>query len=551
MPIMKHNMLRSWFTALGLILPLLAGCAARIDFSIQVAANTSLTPWLADAVKEFERSGAATSGHRSFRVNLAPVEAGQEVADVTAGTSNPSLWIPDDPVWADVMADKGNADFTADCASVAQSPLVIALWRPIAESLGWPGRPLGWLDIGSLAADPSAWAYYSGGQFGPSLRLGHTHPGLSGSGSSTLLAVVQSAHSKREAVTVEDIQKPVVEASVGAFESAVSSFATSEDALGQTMRDRGIRYLGAAVLYENTVVEYGQGDPGLVAVYPSEGTFVATHPACVNQSAVPEVQEAARLFRDFLIGEKGQKLAVAHGLRPVDPAVPAASPLDAAHGVDLAQPAVVFEQPSVASLYAAQALWKVSRKPVNLVMILDTSGSMNGQKLESARAAAIEFVKHMGDNDYLSLITFNTDSMDQIVLDAEHLSLKTDRQTITAGIAGLTSHGSTPLYDSLAAAADVIARNPTSNAVNIIILLTDGLDTASMTYRFDQKLFAAASANDTMVYTIAYGGDADKEELAELADQTNGKFYEGTTANIAEIYGDMSASFGGSAGIGR
>jgi Ca-activated chloride channel family protein len=551
MPIMIHNMLRSWIAALGLIPLLLAGCAGRIDFSIQVAANTSLTPWLTDAVKEFEGTGAQTSDHRSFRVNLLPVEAGQEIADITAGMSAPSLWIPDDPVWADVLADKGNGNFTADCASIAQSPLVIAVWKPIAESLGWPGRSLGWLDIGSLAADPSAWAYYSGGQFGASLRLGHTHPGLSGSGSSTLLAVVQSAHSKREAVTVDDIQKPVVQASVGAFESAVSTFGTSEDALGQTMRDRGIHYLGAAVLYENTVVEYGQGDPALVAIYPSEGTFLATHPACVNQSAIPEVQEAARMFRDFLTGAAGQKLALAHGLRPVKPAVPAAAPLDAAHGVDLTQPAVVFEQPSVASLYAAQALWKVSRKPVNLVMILDTSGSMNGQKLESARGAALEFVKHMGDGDYLSLISFNTSSTDTIVINLEHLSLSTDRQTISAGIAGLESHGSTPLYDSIAAAADVIARNKATNAVNIIIVLTDGLDTASAAYRFDSRLFAAAMANDTMVYTIAYGGDADREELSELADRTNGKFYEGTTANIAEIYGDMSASFGGSAGIGR
>ena len=70
-------------------------------------------------------------------------------------------------------------------------------------------------------------------------------------------------------------------------------------------------------------------------------------------------------------------------------------------------------------------------------------------------------------------------------------------------------------------------------------------------FSFNEQLFALASAHDTMVYTIAYGSDADEEELSILAAQTNGKFYEGTTANIDEIYNDMSASFGGSAGIGR
>ncbi|MBN2085899.1 MAG: VWA domain-containing protein [Anaerolineales bacterium] len=548
---MKRKMLFSWFLVLGLSLAGLAGCASQKDFTIQVAANTSLMPWLTDAAEEFARAGVKTSGGRSFGVTLAPAEAGQEVADILAGASNPALWIPDSPVWADVLADKGNAAFTTDCAGTAQSPLIIALWRPIAESLGWPGRPLGWLDIGSLAADPSAWSYYSGGQFGSSLRLGHTHPGLSGSGASTLLAVVQSARSMQSAVTVEDIQKPVVQASVGAFESAVSSFGTSTDELGRTMRDRGVRYLGAAVLYENTVVEYGQGDPGIVSVYPSEGTFVATHPACVNAAANPETREAARLFRDFLTGEKAQKLAVAHGLRPVNPAVPAAAPLDAAHGVDLAQPQVVFDPPSVASLYAAQSLWQVSRKPVSLVMILDTSGSMQGEKLKSARAAAVEFVEHMGETDYLSLITFNTNSGTGILLKLEHLSLKTDRRNITDTIASLTADGGTPLYDAIAAASDVILRHRSSGAVNIIIVLSDGLDTASSRYKFDDGLFTLAAAHDTMVYTIAYGSDADKNQLSKLALETNGRYYEGTTANIAEIYSDMSASFGGSAGIGR
>ncbi|MCZ7673986.1 MAG: hypothetical protein M5U34_46080 [Chloroflexi bacterium] len=113
------------------------------------------------------------------------------------------------------------------------------MWRELAESLGWPGFPLGWLDVGSLAQDPSAYQYYSGGEYGDELRLSHPHPGLSGAGAGTLLALVQAAQAKTTAVSAEDIQTPIVQASVGAFESAVSSFANSTTSLSGNMRERG------------------------------------------------------------------------------------------------------------------------------------------------------------------------------------------------------------------------------------------------------------------------------------------------------------------------
>ena len=160
---------------------------------VEVMANTSLTPWLQGAIDNFNEAKIKTAAGKAVFVSLNPVESGQAVTDMTTDAYLPALWIPDSEVWVNVVAERGQTSFQGNCVSVAESPLVIAMWRPIAESLGWPGRSLGWLDIGSLAADPSAWAYYSGGQFGPTLRMGHTHPALSGTGTSTLLAIVQAA----------------------------------------------------------------------------------------------------------------------------------------------------------------------------------------------------------------------------------------------------------------------------------------------------------------------------------------------------------------------
>ena len=263
---------------------------------VNVVANSGLQPWLDTAVINFNDSDTETSDGKTVYVQLTGVESGQAAANLAVDNEDNSLWIPDELVWVNLLAEQGNSDFQNDCVSVAESPLVIGMWRPVAELLGWPSLPLGWLDIGSLAADPGLWNYYSGGEYGDSLRLSHTHPGLSGTGVSTLLAIVQAAESKAEAVSVDDIQQPIVQASVGAFESAVTWFSTSTDLLGSTMKERGASYLGAAVMYESTAVYYGPGE--IIPIYPLEGTFVATHPACVNTNADSQTQEAASLFRD-------------------------------------------------------------------------------------------------------------------------------------------------------------------------------------------------------------------------------------------------------------
>ena len=514
---------------------------------ITVTANTSLRPWLEPAVEAFNDARVETSAGKPVYVTLELAESGQAVTDVSAGGLQPDLWVPESRVWVNLLADEGNASFQDDCVSLAESPLVIAMWRPLAEALGWPGRSLGWLDVGSLAADPSAWVYYSGGQFGETLRLGHTHPGLSGTGASTLLAIVQAAQSKTAPVSVADVQQPIVQASVSAFEAAVSWFSSTTDDLGQTMRERGIGYLGAAVMYESTVVNYGGGDPAIVPIYPFEGTFVATHPACLNSAASGEAQEAAHLLRAYLLGEEAQRLALANGLRPVNDAVPAGAPLDSERGIDLQQPEVVFGSASVDTIYAVQDLWQSARKDVNLVMLLDTSGSMSGSKIRGARAAAIQFVEQMGDEDYLTLITFSSEP--SLVL--RHAQIGPSRGRAVGALEGLDANGDTALYDAIGDGARVIAETTSLEASNAMVVLTDGLDTNSRRYAFSQALIERAAANDTTVFTIAYGNDADEDLLSTLALEANGNFYLGDEASIAAIYQEMSAAFGGSVGVGR
>ena len=118
-------------------------------------------------------------------------------------------------------------------------------------------------------------------------------------------------------------------------------------------------------------------------------------------------------------------------------------------------------------------------------------------------------------------------------------------------IAGLEATGDTALYDAIGDGANLISETTSPASSNVMVVLTDGQDTYSYRYTFDQALIDLASGNDTTVFTIAYGGDANENLLESLALRANGNYYLGDEASIGDIYEEMSAAFGGSAGVGR
>ena len=522
---------------------LLTACGGS-EVEINVLVNAGAADYVSAAAVEYNLNGDRSDAGNKVVVRVTPLEAGEAVVDLAGGVTSAELWIPDDQVWANIAADQGNSNYQLDCTSIARSPLVIGMWREVAGLFGWPGRELGWLDVGSIAADQTAWQYYSGGQYGDIMRLGHTHPGLSGSGASTLLALVHSAELKPSAVTLNDISQPIVQASVGAFEGGVSWFSKDTETLGTTMYERGAEFLGAGVMYENTVLAEGRGE--IVPIYPFEGTFMATHPACINSAANSAQQSAARAFRDWMLSDLGQSLAVAYGLRPVSDSTDTQL-LTSYDGVDLSQPATEFASPSVETVYAVQELWQSARKPIHLVMLLDTSGSMRGGKIESMLAAAVQFVEQMGDGDYLTLIEFYT-SAD--VLSRKAL-IKDNRGQLIQTISNMEASGDTSLYDAIGTGGELIAELNSLDTANAMVVLGDGQDTSSRFYSLGQPLVDLAAANSTTVFTIAYGRDADEYVLQGIANAANGQYFQGDEASIGAIYDEMSAAFGGSVGIGR
>ena len=132
------------------------------------------------------------------------------------------------------------------------------------------------------------------------------------------------------------------------------------------------------------------------------------------------------------------------------------------------------------------------RVPVSLGVALDTSASMAGEKIESARSALDRFMYDLlSPQDEIFLYRF---SNDPVLLQ----SWTTDRQLLSRALSRLSPHGGTALYDAVAEAIPLTQKG--QNRKKALVLLTDGNDTSSTTRIRDVQQLIRES--ETMVYAI-------------------------------------------------
>jgi Ca-activated chloride channel family protein len=81
--------------------------------------------------------------------------------------------------------------------------------------------------------------------------------------------------------------------------------------------------------------------------------------------------------------------------------------LDSQYGVDINQPQTILEIPSAPVIEGIQELWRQTKKPVDLIVVMDISGSMRGDKITTARSSLLQFIQKLDDRDRLRIDLFN------------------------------------------------------------------------------------------------------------------------------------------------
>ena len=140
-------------------------------------------------------------------------------------------------------------------------------------------------------------------------------------------------------------------------------------------------------MYESVVIDGNQQHKDtlpfpLVAVYPKEGTFWSDHPVGIVQRpwVSDEKKEAAKIYIDYLLARPQQQKALTYGFRPGRPR-PSRWPTRSRSPTASIpkEPKTTLEVPPPDVMHGIIELWHQQKKKANVVLVFDTSGSMNDQ----------------------------------------------------------------------------------------------------------------------------------------------------------------------------
>ena len=164
---------------------------------------------------------------------------------------------------------------------------------------------------------------------------------------------------------------------------------------------------------------------------------------------------------------------------------------------------------------------KTSRRSINLSLVLDRSGSMSGRPLRNALKAAEQLVEFLQPEDYLSVVVY--DDVAETVVSPQPVK---DKKAIKAAIKKIRARGITNLSAGWLMGCDLVKVQQTSQLLNRVLLLTDGL--ANMGIVEPAVLVNTAKEKaeaGVMTTTLGFGSHFNEDLLIDMAEAGGGNFY--------------------------
>jgi Ca-activated chloride channel family protein len=167
----------------------------------------------------------------------------------------------------------------------------------------------------------------------------------------------------------------------------------------------------------------------------------------------------------------------------------------------------------------AKELPPAKRPPLDLALVLDTSGSMEGGPIDSLRSSARALAGKLRDGDRISVVTF--DSISRVLVPNTVVSPR-NRGDIDKAIAGIRATGTTDLVGGLSQGLGQLLAGQFPQGINRIVLLSDGVPNSSVAL---PAMIASVHAQGVSVTSLGFGVDYDTVLMTQIARDTGGNFH--------------------------
>jgi VWFA-related protein len=167
--------------------------------------------------------------------------------------------------------------------------------------------------------------------------------------------------------------------------------------------------------------------------------------------------------------------------------------------------------------------------PLDVLLMIDTSGSTEGVALAEAKNAAVAFIRSLAPEDRVAIMRFaNSVTVQQ--------DFTNDKEAAIAAVNALVSRGQTELYKAAAGAINQAATS--TSARRAVVFLTDGAQDAIVTDVTADQAIGLARSTGIPVFTIALGAAIqDSSFIQDLASVSGGRYLEAPTpGDLTNVY---------------
>lgn len=446
-------------------------------------AGTGTDGWMCDMAEDFNAEGYEINGEK-VSIQVRSVSSGLARDYIKTGKAVPDGFSPSSMFWISMLNEEGIKTETIS-ESMVKNVAGIVLKNDVQKKII---EKYGVVDMKSITEACEA----------GEIHMGYTNPFTSTAGLNFLACTLEryDSSSPLSDTAVEGFKKfqdnvPFVAlttvqmrnaADKGSLEGFISEYQT---------------YINDSVLsgsYKFTPYGYRHDNP-LVAI----------------SSTTDEKKQILKMFAEYCAGDKGAKLAESDGFNKMDD--------------------YQCEYPELDGnmLISMQTLYKKNKdsgNPVACVFIADTSGSMNGDRINSLKDSLVNSMKYINTENYIGLVSYNG----EVTIELPIAQFDLDQQSLFKGsVESLFAGGETATFDAICVGLNMLREQceKTPEVKPMLFVLSDGETNQGYSLNDVREVITGLKVP---IYTIGY--DADIDALKRISDINEAASINSTTDDI-------------------